>query len=92
MNQVVLYSMKGCPWCDKMKEALNEGKIEYRERDIDTYKKEYDMFVEATGNEYVPAFMLMKVDGETVKDVRLLAPERDYDDIPEAIEKIKKYL
>lgn len=92
MNQVVLYSMKGCPWCDKMKEALNEGKIEYRERDIDTYKKEYDMFVEATGNEYVPAFMLMKVEGETVKDVRLLAPERDYDDIPEAIEKIKKYL
>ena len=92
MNQVVLYSMKGCPWCDKMKEALNEGKIEYRERDIDKYKKEYDMFVEATGNEYVPAFMLMKVEGETIKDVKLLAPERDYDDIPEAIEKIKKYL
>ena len=50
------------------------------------------MFVEATGNEYVPAFMLMKVDGETVKDVRLLAPERDYDDIHEAVEKVKNYL
>ena len=92
MNQVILYSMEGCPWCEKMKEALNEGKIEYRERDIDVYKKEYDMFVEATGNEYVPAFMLMKLEGETIKDVRLLAPDRDYDDIPEAIEKIKKYL
>lgn len=92
MNQVILYSMKGCPWCEKMKEALNEDNIEYRERDIDVYKKEYDMFVEATGNDYVPAFMLMKLEGKTIKDVRLLAPERDYDDIPEAIEKVKKYL
>jgi len=92
MNQVILYSMKGCPWCEQMKEALNEDNIEYRERDIDVYKKEYDMFVEATGNDYVPAFMLMKLEGETIKDVRLLAPERDYDDIPEAIEKVKKYL
>lgn len=92
MNQVILYSMKGCPWCEKMKEALNEGKIEYRERDIDVYKKEYDMFVEATGNDFVPAFMLLKLEGESIKDVKLMAPDRDYDDIPEAIEKIKNYL
>jgi len=92
MNQVVLYSMKGCPWCDMMKDALKQANIEFRDRDIDKYKKEYDMFVEATGNEYVPAFMLMKIDGETIKDVRLLAPERDYDDIHEAIEKVKNYL
>jgi glutaredoxin len=92
MKQVILYSMQGCPWCDKMKEALNEGKISYRDRDIDVYKKEYDMFVEATGNDYVPAFMLLDIKDDEVKEVKMMAPERDYDDIPEAIEKVKNFL
>lgn len=92
MKQVILYSMKGCPWCDKMKEALNECNIEYRDRDIDVYKKEYDMFVKATENDFVPAFMLLDVNNKKVNEIKLMAPDRDYDDIPEAIEKVKQFL
>lgn len=92
MRQVIMYSMKGCPWCDKMKNALKESNIKYRERDIDEYKKEYDMFVEATDNDFVPAFMILDVKNGDINKVKLMAPDRDYDDIPEAIEKLKQFL
>lgn len=92
MKQVVLYSMKGCPFCDQMKNLLKESNIEYNERDIDDHKREYDKFVEATGNEYIPAFMLIEHEGEEVKDVKLMAPDRDYQDIHEALEKVKQFL
>jgi glutaredoxin len=56
---VVLFTMKGCPFCVDLKNMLNESNIEYFDRDIDEYKEEYEMFVEITENEYVPAFMLI---------------------------------
>ena len=42
MKQVVLYSMKGCPFCDQMKDLLKESNVDYIERDIDEYEREYD--------------------------------------------------
>lgn len=92
MKQVVLYSMKGCPFCDQMKDLLKESKISYIERDIDDHEREYDNFVQATGNEFIPAFMLIEHEGEEVKDVKLMAPDRDYQDIHEALEKVKQFL
>ena len=47
---VILFTMKGCPFCDMMKDKLNENEIEFHVRDIDKYKDEYDLFVEMTGN------------------------------------------
>ena len=92
MKQVVLFTMKGCPWCQMMKESLTEAKVKYNERDIDDYKEEYDLFVEATGNEYLPALMLLTVEGDEAKNVTLLAPERDFQEIHEAVDKVKEYL
>ena len=75
-----------------MKESLSEAKVKYNERDIDDYKEEYDLFVEATGNEYLPALMLLTVEGNEAKNVTLLAPERDFQEIHEAVDKVKEYL
>ena len=44
-NLVILYTMKGCPFCQMMKEKLTESMIDYHERDIDDHKDEYDLFV-----------------------------------------------
>ena len=63
--------------------------MDYIERDIDEHEREYDNFVEATGNDFIPAFMLIEHEGEDVKDVKLMAPDRDFDDIHEALEKGK---
>lgn len=90
---IVLYTMKGCPWCTDMKDLLKETNIKYKERDIDKYKKEYDLFVEATGNDYVPAFMVLKLDeNNEVVQHHFLNPDKDFQELSEAIEKIKALL
>jgi len=88
---IILFSMKGCPHCVTMKNSLNESNIDFVERDIDEYKEEYDLFVEATDNEYVPAFMII----ENVSDKPisyLYAPERDFNEVQEGVEIIKEHL
>lgn len=98
MKKVILYTMKGCPHCHDMKDMLKEGKISFTERDIDEYKEEYDLFVEATDNEYIPSFMLLELDlineeiQDTPKQVKLLAPDRDFQELDEALELVKKFL
>jgi len=93
MKKVVLYTMKGCPHCSEMKDMLNGAKIKFSERDIHRYEKEYDLFVEATGNEYIPSFMLMTFENpKKPTDVTLLAPDKDFDDLTEALEKVRQYL
>jgi glutaredoxin len=57
---VVLFTMKGCPYCEQMKEQLKESNLEFVERDIDEHEEEYDLFVEVTENDYVPAFMIIE--------------------------------
>ena len=88
---VILYTMNGCPFCEMMKEQLKESNIEFYERDIDEHKDEYDMFVEITENDYVPAFMIVESKDETPNSL-LFAPERDFNEISEGIDIIKKHL
>ena len=93
MKKVILYTMKGCSHCDDMKESLKKSKIKFIGRDIDKYKKEYDLFVEATGNEFIPAFMLLSVNEKNeTSDVVLMVPDDDFEDINEAMVKVKQYL
>jgi glutaredoxin len=88
---VVLFTMKGCPHCVEMKEMLvNEG-IDFVDRDIDDYEEEYNMFVEITENEYVPAFMLIE-NPETEPISELYAPDRDYDDLEDGVKIIKEWI
>ena len=78
----------------EMFDALyHEKKIKFIGRDIDKYKKEYDLFVEATGNEFIPAFMLLSVNEKNeTSDVVLMVPDDDFEDINEAMVKVKQYL
>ena len=88
-NLVILYTMKGCPFCDMMKEQLVEENIEYYERDIDEHDEEHKLFVEVTGSDYVPAFMIVDT---VTEDAKLFAPDRDFQDINEAVGIIKNIL
>lgn len=83
--------MKGCPFCDTMKEKLMNENIEFYDRDIDEHKDEYDIFVEITKNEYIPSFMIIEdPEGEPV--THLYAPERDFDELDHGIDIIKEHL
>jgi len=93
MKVTLVYTMKGCPYCVMIKEELKKNKIIFIERDIDEYEEEYNDFVEAVGNEYVPALMLLTLnETDEPKNITLLAPERDFNDINEGIDLVKNYL
>ncbi len=83
--------MDGCPFCSMMKDKLNEEQIKFYERDIDEHKDEYDMFVEITENDYVPAFMIIESEDGNPKS-NLYAPDRDFNDIETGVNIIKESL
>jgi len=89
---VILYTMKGCPFCVMMKEKMNESNISFYERDIDEHKDEYDLFVEVTENDFVPAFMIIENSEEKEPITSLYAPDRDFNDLDEGIQIIKDKL
>lgn len=87
---IVVYTMKGCPFCDIMKNQLKENQISFVERDIDDESDEYDLFVKAVdGNNYVPAFMIIETDGID-HNTKFYAPSRDYDEIEQGVKIIKE--
>ena len=93
MKITVVYTMDGCPYCSMIKEELDKEKIPFLERDIHKFEEEYEEYVNATQNEFVPALMLLTLDdSENTTDVRLLAPDRDFKDIHEGVEMIKDYM
>jgi glutaredoxin len=87
---VIVYTMKGCPHCDEFKKMLRTENIEYFERDIDEYSKEYDLYSEVTENDMVPALMIIEGD-EKEYEPFLYAPERNYNELTEAISIIQEH-
>jgi hypothetical protein len=49
------------------------------------------MFVEATGNDFVPAFMLVENPESEKPNTGLYAPDRDYEDIEQGVKIIKEF-
>ena len=93
MKKVIVYTMKGCRHCDDMKKMLIESKIKFTSRDIDKYKKEYDLFVQATDREFIPALMLITLEEDNkTSNIQLMVPDEDFDDLDEALIKVKRYL
>ena len=88
---VILFTMDGCPYCVQMKDQLKECNIDFVERDINEYEDEYEMFVEITENEFVPAFMIVESPDTDDHKSYLFAPERDYNDIEDGVAIIKEH-
>jgi glutaredoxin len=81
--------MEGCPFCVDMKSKLDDAKIEFVDLDINENSDEYDMFKKIVDNDYVPAFMIIDTEGSPTK---FMAPDRDFEDIDDAVDKIKSIL
>ena len=81
---VVVYTMEGCPFCTDFKEMLTKEGIEFFDRDIDDYKDEYDIFVEVTDNDMIPAMLIIEGNDEKHESF-LYAPERNYNELSEAV-------
>jgi glutaredoxin len=88
---VVLFTMKGCPFCVDMKNMLEDEGIDFVDRDIYEYEEEFNLFAEITNSDYVPAFMLIE-NPETEPKSELFAPDRDYENITEGVKIIKEWV
>jgi hypothetical protein len=76
-----------------MKSMLDSENIDYEVKDIDEYKDEYDEFVKLVDdNEFVPAFLCVDIDNNQVNRHFAIAPDRDFNDLEEAIILIKEFL
>jgi hypothetical protein len=71
-----------------MKAQLVESQIEFVERDITTHEDEYQLFVEATGSEFVPAFMIIEDPYGQPKSEGFV-PDKHYNTIEEGVQIIK---
>lgn len=89
MKRVILYTMKGCPHCKNIKEELIQNKINFEERDVDRYNRQYERFVNETGSEYLPAFILYDIKRGSKFT---MVPDDDFDTIEEAVDKVKKFI
>jgi len=81
--EVKIFTMKGCSYCDKLKEQLTENNIEYIEIDVDENEKLYENFSKKVDNDFLPAIIV----GKTV-----FVPERSFKTINEAVKHIKNHL
>mgnify|MGYP003325548180 FL=1 len=79
--------MKGCPHCSEFKEMLVKENIDFVEADIDDNSDEYEMFVKVTENEYIPAIMMVN---EETEEAKFYAPDRDFEDLEQAVNLIKE--
>ena len=80
--------MKGCPFCTDFKDMLVKENIEFFDRDIEEYKEEYDLFVEITDNDMIPSLFIIE-GNEVTHESFLYAPERNYNELTEALDIIK---
>jgi glutaredoxin len=82
---IIVYTMEGCPFCVQFKDLLTKEGIEYFDRDIEIYKDEYDSFSQITENDMIPALLIIEGDGKDYNSF-LYAPERNYDELTEAVD------
>lgn len=88
---IVVYTMKGCPFCDEFKKMLENANIDYHDRDIHEHENEYDTFSKITKNDMIPALLIIEGDSDQHESF-LYAPERNYNELTEALEIVKKHL
>jgi len=63
MPKVIVYGTPTCPYCDILKEFLEDKKIEFEAKDVSQDKAAQDYILEKTGKMAVP---VTEIDGEIV--------------------------
>jgi glutaredoxin len=86
MKRLYIFTTKGCPYCEQLKDLLYKEKISFFNLDVEANEDEYLPIIEQTGLDYVPAVMLLDTE---VNQRAYLVPEKDFQTLIEAVELIK---
>jgi glutaredoxin len=85
MKEIKLFGFEGCPYCQEMKELLDNENITYTYIDIDLIENAeiVENVIDNNGIDSVPVIWVGEV---------LLVPEKSFDTIQEGFELIKRFL
>ena len=80
---IIVYTMKGCPFCVDFKKMLDES-------NIDVNSEEYDLFSKINKNDMIPAILIIETEGDEVAAYQYV-PDRDYNELTEALAIIENH-
>ncbi len=81
--EVKVFSMKGCPHCDNLKNKLRENNIDFIELDVDEHEELYEKFSKKVDNEFLPAVLIERT---------AFVPDKSFQTIDEAVDLVKNHL
>ena len=79
LKEVILYTQSTCPYCKQMKEQMDQEGIKYVEKEWTEFPTEWQKVSETT---QLGVFPTIEIDGE------YLVPRRDFQQIPQGIQRI----
>lgn len=63
--KIIVYTKKGCPWCNGVRDLLNKKKVKFEEREVLSNPKYYKELIEKSGQKLIPT---LDIDGEIIAD------------------------
>lgn len=89
MNNIIIFTLKGCGHCVELKKSLNEEQIQFNEIEITENEALWNQVVEQTGHNSLPTVYISINGGE---EGPVYVPGRDYKSKEECLEIIRKYI
>ena len=79
LKEVILYTQSTCPYCNQMKDELTKEGVKYVEKEYTKFPQEWQTVAEMT---QIPVFPTIEIDGDYI------VPRRDFQQIPQGIQRI----
>ena len=89
MNEIIVFTLRGCGHCVLLKDHLNLKTVPFTELEINSNRTIWDQVVSQTGENVLPTVFVKK---EGTDDGPVFVPGRDFKGPEELYEKIKIYL
>lgn len=89
MNNIIIFTLKGCGHCVELKKSLDEEQIKYNEIEITENETIWNQVVQQTGHNSLPTVYISIEGGE---EGPVYVPGRDYNSKEECLEIIRKYI
>jgi len=85
MDSLVVYTAKGCPYCEKLKKGLKKIGVNFNEVrvDLEKNKKIYESLEKVSGDTSVPMMLVNKK--------HLLVPGKSFNTIEEGVSLIENF-
>jgi glutaredoxin len=88
MNEITIFTLNGCHYCQDLKKKLINESIKYNEIEITQQEDLWDRIVEKTGHDILPTIYVQNVD---INTGTVYIPGINFNSIEEIVLILKKY-